>query len=133
MVARVGVEEYFLKQIVVFAEHAFGYLHVTLERCTGRILMLHYRRKHERTHERYAQRVGNGAVVLVKRIFINVQTKLMVQVFEEDTSHIVTFAYYNGVLFAELIEVCEGGTEHGMGADVWMSALHIVVFQPGFH
>ena len=47
LIARVGVEQDFLQQIVILVEHTLGNAHVTLEGRTRSVLMLHHGSKHE--------------------------------------------------------------------------------------
>ena len=77
--------------------------------------MLHDGSKDECAHKRYAQRIGNGTVVLIESVFIDTQVEPPVQVFEEDAAHVVALADHDGVLFAQLLQVGKGGTEHRVG------------------
>ena len=61
----VWVEENFLQQVIIFVEHALGYLHVALEGGARSILVLHHCRKGKGAHERNTQRVGHRLVVLI--------------------------------------------------------------------
>ncbi len=131
--AGIGVEEDFLQQIVVFVEHPFGYLHVPLERGAGRILMLHHGGEHECAHERDAQRVGHGAVVLIEGVLVNVQVEPAVQVFEEDAPHVVSLTYDYRVLLAQLLQVGECRAKHRVCRHERMAALLIVLVQSCFY
>ena len=58
LVVGVGVEQDFLKQVVIFVEHTLGNLHVSLKSGTRGILMLHHSSKDEGTDEGDTQRVS---------------------------------------------------------------------------
>ena len=55
LIARVGVEQDFLQQIVILVEHALGYTHVALEGSSWSILMLHDGSKDECADKRNTQ------------------------------------------------------------------------------
>ena len=71
--------------------------------------------------------------MLLKRIFIDVKSKSLIEVFEEDTPHIVTLADDDSILFTQLIKVGKGWTEHRMSAYIRVSALFIKRFQTRLH
>ena len=71
--------------------------------------------------------------MLPERIFIDVQSQFLIQVFEEDAPHIVAFIDDDGVLLAQLVQVGEGGSEHRMGGDERVTGRQIVVLQPRLH
>ena len=86
----VWVEEDFLQQVIIFVEHALGYLHVALEGGARSILVLHHCRKGKGAHERNTQRVSHRLVVLIKCILMQTQPQLLVEVLEEYLAHVVT-------------------------------------------
>ena len=71
--------------------------------------------------------------MFLKRIFIDVESKSLIEVFEEDTPHIVTLADDNCVLFAQLIKVGKGWAKHRMSAYIRVSTLFIERFQTRLH
>lgn len=113
LVVGVGVEQYLLQQIVVLAKHSAGYRHVPLERCAGRVLMLHDCSKDESADKRNAKRIGNRTVVLVESVFVDVQSERGVELPEERLSLDAALADDYGVLVTELAEVCERGPNMG--------------------
>ena len=133
LVVGVGVEENLLEQIVVFIKNALCNLHVTFESGAGCILMFHDSREDECRDERYAERIGHGAVVLVEGVLVDVKPESLVEVAEEDAPHVVAFADDDGVLLRELVEVGKGGTKHGMGTHVGMAALLVELVQTRLH
>ena len=52
---RIRIEQYFLQEIVVFIQHALGYLHMTLERRSRSVLMFHHGSEDKRRDERDTQ------------------------------------------------------------------------------
>ena len=129
----VGIEKDLLQQVVVFGEHAPGYLHVALESCARRILRLHDGGKDEGRDEGDAQRVSHRAVVLVERIFVDMEPETLIEVLEEDAAHVVALTDDDRVLLRELVEVGKGRTEHRVGRDVRMARLLIIILQPRLH
>ena len=57
----------------------------------------------------------------------------MIQVFEEDSSQMVTFLDDYSVFSAELIKISEGRTKHWVSRDITKSAVFIKLFQSGLH
>ncbi len=97
---RAGIEQDFLQEEIVFAQHALGDGHVALEGGTRSILVFHDGRKHEGRYERDGQGVGHGFVVFVERVFKDVQLQTLVEVFEENLAQMVAFLQ---TLFGEFI------------------------------
>ncbi len=95
--------------------------------------MLHHGCKHESAHKRDAQRIGHGAVVLVKGILVDVEPQPCIKVFKENAAHIVALADDDGVLLAELLQIGKRGAEHRMSGHITASALLVEVFQSGLH
>ena len=75
LVFGVGVEQDFAQQGVVLAQHTLGDLHVPLEGGARSILVFHHGSKGEGGDERDGQRVCHRLVVLIKRVFKDVQTQ----------------------------------------------------------
>ena len=132
LVVGVGVEEDFLQQVVIFVEHTLGDAHVTLEGGTRGVLMLHDSSKDEGGDEGDAERVSNGLIVLLEGVFVDVQAQLLIEVLEENTTHIIALADDDGVLLRELLQIGEGGTEHRVRRDVAHTTLFVKFFQIGF-
>ena len=114
MVVGVGVEEYFLQQIVVFAEDAACDAHVALEGRTRCVDRLHDSGKDEGADKGDAERIGHGAVVLVEGVFVDVEPESLVEVAEEEPPYEVALSDDDGVLLVQLTEVGEGRSEHGV-------------------
>lgn len=74
LVGGIGVEENFGEQEIIFREESAGNVHVLFEGRTGGILMLHDRGEYQCRGERYRKRVGDGLVVLLERVFKDVQS-----------------------------------------------------------
>ena len=72
----IGVEEDFLKEVIVLIEHSLGDSHVALEGSTRRILMLHHSSKHEGRDKGDRQRISHRLIVLLEGIFVDVQAQL---------------------------------------------------------
>ena len=106
---RAGIEQDFLQEEIVFAQHALGDGHVALEGGTRSILMFHDGRKHEGRYERDGQGVGHGFVVFFERVFKDVQLQTLVEVFEENLAQMVAFL--------EQI-LCGRGQQASLGAQV---------------
>ena len=68
-----------------------------------RILVLHHRRKGESRHKRDGKRVCHGLVVLLERIFEDVQAQALIQVFKEYLAQMVAFLDDDGVLRTQLV------------------------------
>lgn len=130
---RAGIEQDFLQEEIVFAQHALGDGHVALEGGTRSILVFHDGRKHEGRYERDGQGVGHGFVVFVERVFKDVQLQTLVEVFEENLAQMVAFLDDDGVFGAQFVEVGKRGTEHRVGGHVTETAVLVKLFQPGFH
>ncbi len=133
LVVGVGVEEYFLQQVVVFVEHALGNSHVALEGGARRVLMLHDGGKDEGGNEGDGERVGHRLVVLLERVFVDVQPKPLVEVLEEDAPHVVALADDDGVLLGQLLQVSKRGAEHGVRGDVATARLLVELLEVGLH
>jgi len=129
----VGVEEDFAQECVVLREHALGNLHVTLEGGAWCILMLHHGSKGERADEGDGERVSHSLVVLLERVFEDVEAQTRVQILEEATSHVVAFVDDDGVLVAQLAEVGKGGTEHGVRAHIVETTCLVVLLEACLH
>ena len=67
--------------------------------------------------------------MFVKGIFKDVQSQSLVQVLEEDLSHVVTFADDNGIFRTQLIQIGKSWTEHRVGRNIAESALFIKLLQ----
>ena len=105
LVVGIGVEQNFLQQIIVLVEHehTFGNAHVALEGSTWRILMFHDSSEDKGAHKWNGQRVSHCLIVLLKGVLVNVQPQLLIEVLEEDATHIVALADDDGVLFGKLL------------------------------
>ena len=95
--------------------------------------MLHHGGKDKRRDKRYAQRVGHSLVVLLEGVLVDVQSQLLVQVLEEDASHIVTLTDDDGVLLAELVEIGKCRAEHRVRGDIRMASLLVELPEIGLH
>ena len=62
--------------------------------------MFHYGSKYKSRYERNRKRVGYCFVVFVERIFEDVQTQCLIEVFEEYFSQVVAFTDDDGILAA---------------------------------
>ena len=133
LVVGIGVEEDFLKQIVVLVEHTLGYTHVALEGGTRCILMLHDSSEHEGRHKGDTQRVSHRLVVLLEGVLIDVQAQLLIEILEEDTSHVVTLADDDGVLFRELLQVGKRRTKHRVSRYIAHARTLIELLQISLH
>ena len=94
---RIRIEEDFLKEIIILIEHTLGDAHVALEGGTRSILMLHHSRKDESGNKRNAERIRHSAVVLIKCVFVDIQSELAVKVTEEASSHVVSLTDDDGI------------------------------------
>ena len=133
LVVGVGVEEYFLQQVVVFAEHALGNAHVALEGGAGSVLRFHDGCEDEGGDEGNGERIGDGLVVLEEGVLVDVESQPLVEVAEEDAPDVVALADDDGVLFGELVEVGKRRAEHGVGGDIGMAALLVELLQARLH
>lgn len=90
--------------------------HVAAECGAGGVLMLMTPGEYQGGGKGDGQGVCDRLVVLAERIFLDVEAKTGVQVFEEYPAEVVAFADDDGVFVAEVGERGECGTEHGVGA-----------------
>ena len=51
-------------------------------------------------------------------VFVYVETETLIEVLEENASHIVTLADDDGILLMQLVEVGECGSEHRVSAHI---------------
>lgn len=130
---RAGVEEDFLQQVVVLVQQAAGNGHVLLEGGARRVLVLHHGGEDESRDEGNGQGVGHRLVVLVERVFEDVQLQRLVEVLEEDAAQVVAFGDDDGVLRAQVVEAGEGGAEHGVRGHVAEAAFLVEGLQAGLH
>ena len=56
--------------------------------------------------------------MLLEGVFVDVQAQLLIEVLEEDTSHVVALADDDGILLGELLQVSERRTKHRMGRHI---------------
>ena len=94
----VWIEKDFLQEVIILIEHTLGYLHMTFESSTRRILMLHHCCESKGTHKRNTQRVSHRLVMLIKGVFVQTQTQLLIQVLEEYLARVVAFLDDNRIL-----------------------------------
>ena len=133
LIMSIGVEEYLLKQVVILVEHALGNAHVALEGGARCILVLHDGGKDEGAHEGDAERIRHRLVVLLEGVLVDVQPQTLIEVLEEDAPHVVALADDDGVLLRELLQVGEGGAEHGVRRDVAHARLLVELPEVGLH
>ena len=91
--------------------------------------MLHAGGEHHGRHERDGQRVGDGLVVAVEGVFVQVEAQRAVEVLEERLAEVVALADDDGVMLAQLLEVGKRGAEHRVGRHVGMAALFVVFLE----
>ena len=91
--------------------------------------MLHDSREDKGADEWDRQRVGYSLIVLLERVFVDVEAELAVEVLKETPAHIVTLIDDDGILLAELVEICKGRTKHRVGGDKTSSCALIVVMK----
>jgi len=95
--------------------------------------MLHHCRKHEGRNKWYGKRVGHRIVVLIKGVFEDIQSQSLIQILEENLSHVVALADDDGILGTQLVKVGKGRTEHRVSAHVAESALFVPFLQSCLH
>ena len=133
LILGVRVEENLTQQTIVLAQYSLCYLHVTLERGAWSILVLHDRCEGKGRNERDAERVCHSFVVLLERVFADVQLEFVVELLEEASSHEVALADDDGVLGRQLAEVGECWSEHRVGAHVSHTGILVVVLESRLH
>ena len=67
--------------------------------------------------------------MLLEGVLIDVEAELAVEVLKETPAHIVTLIDDDGILLAELVEICKGRTKHRVGRDKTSSCALIVVMK----
>ena len=93
--------------------------------------MLHDCRKDEGRNERNGQGICHGIVVLIEGIFEDVQSQSLIQILEENLSHVVALADDDGIFCTQLVEVGKGRTEHRVRGNIAEAALFIPFLQTG--
>ena len=66
--------------------------------------------------------------MLLEGVFVDVESKLLIEVFEEDATHVVTLADDDGVLFRELLEIGKRRTKHGVRRNVTHARRFVKIF-----
>ena len=129
----VGIEQDLLQEVVVFVKHALGNAHMALEGGARSILMLHHCSKDEGRHERNGERIGHRLIVLLERVFIDVESQALIEVLEENAAHIVALADDDGILLAELLQIGKGRAEHRVSGDIAHARLLVEFLEVGLH
>ena len=130
---RVRIEENFLKQVIILVQYSFRNTHMPFESRARRILVLHHGSEDKGRDKRNAKRVSHRPVVFLKAVFVDVQVQPLIEVLEEYPSHVITLADDDCILFAQLVEIGKGRTEHRMRRHIGVSALTVPVFQSRLH
>ncbi len=104
-----------------------------LEGGAGSGLRLHNGSEDEGGNEGYGEGIGHRLVMLFKGVVGDVEPQPLVDVAEEQSSHVVALTDDDGVFVRETAEVGKGGTEHRMGGDVAVTAVLIEVLEVGLH
>ena len=95
--------------------------------------MLHHSGKNKSGHERNTQRIGHRLVVLLEGILVDVESQLLIEVLEEDASHIVTLTDDDGVLLRELLQIGKRRAKHRVGRHIAHACLLVEILQVGLH
>ena len=133
LVLGVGVEEDFAEQCVVLAQHALGNLHVALEGGAGSVLMLHHCGEGEGGDEGNRERVGDRLVMLLERVFEDVEAESLVEVFEEAAAHVVALVDDDGVFVREFAEIGKRRAEHRVGRNVVEARRFVKLLETSLH
>ena len=95
--------------------------------------MLHHRRKGKSADKRNTQRVSHRLVVLIKGVLMQAQSELLIEILEENLTHIVALLDDDRILLGELVQVGECRTEHRVRAHVAEAALFVKLLQSRLH
>ena len=95
--------------------------------------MLHHCGEHKSGDKGDGQRVGHCLVMLLERIFKDVQPQTLVKVLEENASQMVSLFDDDGIFLAQFVQIGESRSEHRVGRHVAEPAVLVKLFQVGLH
>ena len=132
LLRRIGVEEDFGEQIVVFAQEAARDGHVLFKGRTGCVLRLHHAGEGEGRNERDGERIGDGLIVLDEGVVVDVELQAGIDLAEKCLAEGVALFDDDGVVLAQVAQIGERGAEHGVRRDVTVAGCGVELGQTGF-